>query len=394
MLLKRFPLMTRTLIAAGLISLGIALTGLASPCDTGPKAPPEADAALLDAMIGQMIMVGFAGSSERDSGVIAVRDQLAKGVIGGVVLYPENIGPPEQLRALTAFLRNAKSAPVPFIAVDQEGGLVQRLTRRNGHSYFPSARSVGRNPSYASADSAERLYAAMAEELAEAGFNLNFGPVVDLNLNPDNPVIGQRERSFGADPNIVTALARAFILAHREAGIVTVAKHFPGHGSSHVDSHKALADVSETWKEIELEPYRTLAKEGMLDAVMLGHLYHPRFSDGARLPASLSGRAVQALRASYIGFDGVVVSDDMEMGAVSGDYSFEERVIKAVNAGTDLIVFSNVLAHDPELGEKIHAIIADAVRDGRISRIRIEQAYGKIRLLKRRLAEHDLPGKW
>ncbi len=211
MLLKRFPLMTRILIAAGVLSLGMALTNPVIALDTEPKAPPEADAALLDAMIGQMIMVGFAGSSERDSGVMAVRDQLAKGVIGGVVLYPENIGPPEQLRALTAFLRNAKSAPVPFIAVDQEGGLVQRLTRRNGHSYFPSARSVGRNPSYASADSVERLYATMAAELAEAGFNLNFGPVVDLNLNPANPVIGQRERSFGADPNTVTALARAFI---------------------------------------------------------------------------------------------------------------------------------------------------------------------------------------
>jgi len=395
MLLRRFPLMTRTLIAAGLISLGIALTSLASACDTGPKAPPDADAALLDAMIGQMIMVGFAGSSERDSGVIAVRDQLAKGVIGGVVLYPENIGPPEQLRALTAFLRNAKSAPVPFIAVDQEGGLVQRLTRRNGHSYFPSARSVGRNPSYASADSAERLYAAMAEELAEAGFNLNFGPVVDLNLNPDNPVIGQRERSFGADPNIVTMLARAFILAHREAGIVTVAKHFPGHGSSHVDSHKALADVSQTWREIELEPYRALAKEGLLDGVMIGHLYHPRFSDAEKLPASLSGKAVRALRAKdWIGFDGVVVSDDMEMGAVSHDYSLEERAIKAINAGTDLLVFSNVSLREPELGPKLHAIIADAVRDGRISRSRIEKAYGKIKLLKRRLMEHDLPGKW
>ena len=283
--------------------------------------------------------------------MIAVRDQLAKGIIGGVVLYPENIGPPDELRALTAFLRNAKSSPVPFIAVDQEGGLVQRLTRRNGHSYFPSARSVGRNPSFASPESAVRLYATMAEELAEAGFNLNFGPVVDLNLNPDNPVIGGRERSFGADPNTVTMLARAFILAHRDANIVTVAKHFPGHGSSHVDSHKALADVSETWREIELEPYRTLAKEGLLDGVMIGHLYHPRFSDGARLPASLSGRAVQALRAKgYIGFHGVVVSDDMEMGAVRDDYSLEERVIKAVNAGTDLLVFSNVRCATPSSG--------------------------------------------
>jgi beta-N-acetylhexosaminidase len=234
----------------------------------------------------------------------------------------------------------------------------------------------------------------MAAELAQAGFNLNFGPVVDLNLNPWNPVIGQRDRSFGADPNTVTMLARAFITAHRNADIVTVAKHFPGHGSSHVDSHKTLADISDTWREIELEPYRNLAKEGLLDAVMIGHLYHPRFSDGARLPASLSGRAVEALRASYIGFEGVVVSDDMEMGAVSESYSFEERVIKAVNAGTDLLVFSNVFGRDPELGPKIHAVIADAVRDGRISHARVEEAYGRIKMLKRRLAEHDLSGKW
>ena len=391
MIVKRFKSMTRILITTCLFLLGLVLGAPASAFDIETKPPTDA---LLDAMIGQMIMVGFSGNSERDAGVALAREQLNKGTIGGVVLYPENIGPPKELRTLTAFLRNAKSSPIPFIAVDQEGGLVQRLTRRNGHSYFPSAFSVGRNPSFASPASAEKLYATMAAELAEAGFNLNFGPVVDLNLNPWNPVIGQRDRSFGTDPNTVTMLARAFITAHRAADIVTVAKHFPGHGSSHVDSHKALADVSETWKEIELEPYRNLAKEGMLDAVMIGHLYHPRFSDGAKLPASLSRRAVQALRASYIGFDGMVVSDDMEMGAVSDDYSFEERVIKAVNAGTDLLVFSNVSGRDPELGPKIHAVIADAVRDGRISRTRIEGAYGRIKLLKRRLAEHDLPGKW
>jgi beta-N-acetylhexosaminidase len=389
--------MTKTLMAAVLVLLGMALATRVFAFDSELKADTNAVAGAgdLDSMIGQMIMVGFAGANERDPGVMAVRDQLAKGVIGGVVLYPENIGSQTELRALTAFLGNAKSSPVPFIAVDQEGGLVQRLTHRDGYTYFPSARSVGRNPSFASPESAIRLYKTMADELAEAGFNLNFGPVVDLNLNPDNPVIGGRERSFGADPNAVTALARAFILAHREAGIVTVVKHFPGHGSSHTDSHKALADVSETWREVELEPYRQLAHDGLLDGVMIGHLYHPRFSDGARLPASLSGRAIHALRAEgYIGFQGVVFSDDMEMGAVRDDYSIEERVLKAVNAGTDLIVFSNVKSRDPELGVQIHAIIADAVRDGRISRLRIEQAYGRIMLLKRRLAQHDLPGKW
>jgi len=373
-----------------LLSLGMALTDLGAACGSEP--PPPTDKRL-DAMIGQMIMVGFLGGNERDPGVKAVRDQLANGTIGGVVLYPENIGRPTELRTLTAFLRNAKSSMVPFIAVDQEGGLVQRLTRRNGHHYFPSASSVGRNPSYASADNAERLYASMATELAHAGFNLNFGPVVDLNLNPNNPVIGQRDRSFSADPKTVTALARAFIVAHRAADIVTVAKHFPGHGSSHVDSHKGLPDISQSWREIELEPYQALAKEGLLDAVMIGHLYHPTFSDGAKLPASLSGRAVRALRQKgYIGFDGVVVSDDMEMGAVREAYSLEERVIKAVKGGTDLLVFSNVQSRDIELGPKIHRIIADAVRGGRISRTRIEKTYGKITLLKRRLMSHDLSG--
>jgi beta-N-acetylhexosaminidase len=381
--------MMRMLLAAGLASLGMALAGLSAACDSEPQQSSEVEARRLDAMIGQMIMVGFEGRSERESGVVATHDQLANGAIGGVVLYPDNIGSPEQLRALTTYLRDAKSWPIPFVAVDQEGGLVQRLT---GHGYFPSARSVGANPSFAAAQAAERLYQTMAEELAKAGFNLNFGPVVDLSLNPNNYVIVQRDRSFGADPNTVATLAGAFIRAHRAAGIATVAKHFPGHGSSFADSHKMLADVSATWQEIEIEPYRTLAKEGLLDGVMVGHLYHPRFSDGAKLPASLSGRAIAALRDT--GFKGVVVSDDMEMGAVRDDYSLEERAVKAVNAGTDLLVFSNITLRDPELGTKLHAIIANAVREGRISRSRIEKAYGKIMLLKRRIAEHDLPGKW
>src|SRR5262245_123101 len=381
----------RMLLAAGLACLGMALAGLSAECDSEPQQSSEAEASRLDAMIGQMIMVGFEGRSEREPGVMAAHDQLAKGAIGGVVLYPDNIGPPEKLRALVTYLRDAKPWPIPFIAVDQEGGLVQRLTRRTGHGYFPSARSVGDNLSFATPEAAERLYQTMADELAETGFNLNFGPVVDLSLNPGNYVIVQRDRSFGANPNTVATLAAAFIRAHRAAGIATVAKHIPGHGSSSADSHKALADISNTWREIEIEPYRTLAQEGLLDGVMLGHLYHPRFSDGAKLPTSLSGRAVAALRET--GFTGVVVSDDMEMGAVR-DYSLDERVVKAVNAGTDLLVFSNIKLRDPELGTKLHAIIADAVRDGRISRSRIEKAYGKIMLLKRRIAEHDLSGKW
>jgi len=363
----------------------LAAAGSDSSCETSR----------LDRMIGQMIMVGFPGDDDKDAGVIAARRQLADGVVGGVVLFPENIGKPDQLKALTAYLRNARSKPVPFIAVDQEGGKVQRLDRWNGHHHFPSAASVGRNPSYASPEAAERLYAKMAEELADAGFNMNLGPVVDLNLNPHNPVIGARDRSFSADPDVVTALATAFIEAHRQANVVTVAKHFPGHGSSTTDSHKTLADVSKTWRAIELEPYQRLAKAGLLDAVMIGHLYQPRFSDMEGLPASLSAKAVRALREkSWIDFDGVVISDDMEMGAVRDMFPPEELAVRAVNAGTDIVMFSNVKSNDPEIGVRIHAALLRAVCDGRISRARIEKAYGKIMLLKRRLEQKDLAGKW
>jgi beta-N-acetylhexosaminidase len=389
-------------IAAGALLVAALAFGLsarhsvaAEPDGLASLREMAADDDLLGRMIGQMIMVGFHGETERDPGVIAVRDQLAKGEIGGVVLYPENIRSPRQLRLLTAYLANANSRLVPFIAVDQEGGMVERLTRRKGFIRFPPARGVGSDPKLNTCDAALHLYERMARELASVGINVNFGPVLDLSVNAGNPVVVRRKRSFGKDPDSVAKLGGAFIEAHREANVVPVAKHFPGHGSSWTDSHKVLPDISRGWREVELEPYVDLSRDGMLDMVMIGHLYHPRFSDGDRLPASLSAKAVHALRAKgYIGFRGVVVSDDLEMGAVRFDYPLEERVVMAVNAGIDLLVFSNVKSRNPELGVKIHAIIADAVRDGRIKRMRIEEAYGRILRLKRRLMQHDLTGKW
>ncbi len=390
------PLLLRSpLVAMFTAAVALSVAATRPHAEPVPKDAAPCDTSHLSAMIGQMIMVGFPGNNEKDAGVIAARRQLADGVIGGVVLFPENVGPPNKLKALTAYLRDARSNPVPFIAVDEEGGKVQRLDGRNGYRHFPSAASVGRNPSYASPQAAERLYAKMAAQLAEVGFNMNLGPVVDLNLNPRNPVIGARDRSFSADPDVVTALATAFIEAHRQANIVTVAKHFPGHGSSTTDSHKTLADVSKTWRPIEIEPYQRLAKAGLLDGVMIGHLYQPRFSDMEGMPASLSAKAVRALRdKSWIDFDGVIISDDMEMGAVRDMFPPDELAVRAVNAGIDIVMFSNIKSHDPELGLKIHTGLLKAVCDGRISRIRIEKAYGKILLLKRRLEQKDLTGKW
>jgi len=333
-------------------------------------------------------------ADEHDQGVSGVRDQLAKGVIGGVVLYPENIVSGEQLRLLTAFLTHANSKLVPFIAVDQEGGMVQRLGPRSGYARYPSARGMAREAKAGTLDTARDRYQAMAKELATAGINVNFGPVVDLSVNPWNTVIARRKRSFGADAETVSTLARTFITAHREANVATVAKHFPGHGSSWSDSHKTLPDIASSWTEAELQPYAALSHDGLLDMVMVGHLYHPRFSDGEKLPASLSANAIHALRADgYIGFKGVVVSDDLEMGAVSERFSLEDRVTKAINAGLDLLVLSNVKSRDPDLGAKIHAIISDRVRDGSIPRARIEAAYRRIAALKQRLMAHELAGR-
>ena len=357
------------------------------------RATAEADVDL-DQMIGQTIMVGFSGRDEHDQGVSGVRDQLAKGVIGGVVLYPENIVSGEQLRLLTAFLTHANSKLVPFIAVDQEGGMVQRLGPRSGYARYPSARGMAREAKAGTLDTARDRYQAMAKELATAGINVNFGPVVDLSVNPWNTVIARRKRSFGADAETVSTLARTFITAHREANVATVAKHFPGHGSSWSDSHKTLPDIASSWTEAELQPYAALSHDGLLDMVMVGHLYHPRFSDGEKLPASLSANAIHALRADgYIGFKGVVVSDDLEMGAVSERFSLEDRVVKAISAGVDLLVLSNVKSRDPDLGAKIHAIISDGVRDGSIPRARIQAAYRRIAALKQRLMAHELAGR-
>jgi beta-N-acetylhexosaminidase len=379
--------------AAWTLALGASLSGAAEPDGLAALRDTALADDLLDRMIGQTIMVGFSGSDEHDQGVKAVRDELAKGLIGGVVLYPENIHSAGQLRLLTAYLSNANSELVPFIAVDQEGGRVQRLTKWAGYKHYPSAQTMGRDATL-TPEAARRIYGEMAKELAGAGINVNFGPVVDLSVNPWNTVIARRKRSYGADPGTVTSLARSFIAAHREANVVTVAKHFPGHGSSWSDSHKTLPDISRSWRESELQPYVTLSHDGLLDMVMVGHLYHPRFSDGGKLPSSLSANAIRALRADgYIGFHGVVVSDDMEMGAVRERYGLEDSVIRALNAGVDLLVFSNVKSRDTELGAKVHAIIAQAVRDGRIPRAKIEAAYGRIAALKHRLMAHDLAGR-
>jgi beta-N-acetylhexosaminidase len=363
----------KSLAFALLTVLAISLIGAELHRSRRPDGKPDP----LERMIGQMIVVGFRGVSPADPSVVAVREQLEKGIIGGVLLLSRNVQSSSQLRALTDDLSRSAGEVPPLIAVDQEGGAVQRLSPENGHRAFPSAAEVA---SAAGADPLA-LYRAMAEELKTNGINVNFAPTVDLDTNPMNPIIGRLGRSFGSEPARVIEYSGIFQRAHAEAKVLTAAKHFPGHGSSTTDSHVAFTDISRSWRASELEPFAKLA--GDVDMVMVGHLYHPRFSDGAGVPASLSKRAIDVLR-KEIGFGGVIVADDMEMAALDG-FSFEERIVRAVAAGADLLVFSHRAFPGDGPGPRIHAVISEAVRTGRIPRERIEEAHARIMRMRRRL---------
>jgi beta-N-acetylhexosaminidase len=351
---------------------------------TGTAQTVGAEKPSLDRMIGQMIVVGFIGTVSDDSGVVAVRKELKNGAIGGVMLLTRNVKSPQQVRELNDSIIQAAGSATPLISVDEEGGEVQRLTPRNGHRMFPSAEQVSKGAGGDQGGRAVLLYSKMAAELRADGFNVNFGPDVDLNRNPSNPIIGRLGRSFGTDPKVVTDFARWFILAHHQDNILTAAKHFPGHGSSRTDSHLTFTDISQTWDEVELKPFENLAKDNSVDMIMIGHLYHPMFSDGPGIPASLSKKAVSYLRTD-IGFKGVIVSDDMEMGALRNNFSFKDIIVRAVAAGTDILVFANRVAPQDDLGARVHAVILAAVQNGTIPEARIEEAFTRIVNMKSNL---------
>ncbi len=346
--------------------------------------------ATLDRMIGQMIMVGFVGVHAGDRGVGAVLAQLRKGQIGGVILMGRNIRSPRQLRRLTSLIAEAAKEggqPPPLIAVDQEGGYVQRLKKNNGYEKYLPARTIAEQCTPAQA---EQVYRRLACRIHEAGINMNFGPVVDLDIMGNkNPIIGRFARSFSADANTVVRYAKAFSAAHKTYGLLTVAKHFPGHGSSLTDTHKQFTDISQTWRMSELEPYEKLAKQPFADMVMTGHLYHPRFSDD-RAPASLSKKAIRDELRGKIGFQGVVITDDLQMRAVLDTYPLHKRIPMAVNAGNDIVLLSNTVRPYPALGAVVHSIIRRNVREACpdtgaqlcIERKTIAAAYARVRALK------------
>ena len=343
-----------------------------------------ASATGLRQMVGQMIMVGFQGNNVASAGFSAVRDDIAAGRAGGVMYLGFNVFSLGNVEKMNEELVAVANGPVPFIGLDQEGGRVERLTKEVGFNEIPSASRIAATQS---PHQAQDTYFAMASDLSDLGFNLNLGPVVDLNINPDNPIIGRYQRSYGIDVDIVTTYASSFIDAHRQAGILTAVKHFPGHGSSRADTHEGFVDISNYWQPEELLPYQNLLDTGRVDMVMIAHLFHERFSqaDGGQLPASLSKSWINGVLRTELGYDGVVISDDMEMGAITERFSMEQAIILAVEAGVDILLFSNTANYRAGLAKEIGDIlIAKAEADPAFLE-RIEQSYERIMRLKQSL---------
>jgi len=327
--------------------------------------------------IGQLLMAGFEGLMP-DANIGAL---LQNHFIGGVVFFSRNLDNPEQAFALTQELQRMAVAAtgIPlWIGTDQEGGMVVRV--RQGIAQLPAAMAMG-----AARDPVLLFEAAkgVAEELKALGINMNFAPVVDINVNPRNPIIDVR--SFGDDTELVSELGIAAMLGFQDGGILSVIKHFPGHGDTETDSHAELPVLRhslERLRSVELVPFRRSARIGA-EAVMTAHVGIPLLSGGEPVPATLSREILTGLLREDLGFDGLIVTDCMEMNAVTQGIGVGEAVVRAVLAGADLLLVSHT--YDSQL--EAVAALECAVADGRLTEDRIDDSVERILRLKERRIE-------
>lgn len=334
--------------------------------------------------IGQMLLVGFRGCTTRDGDPVA-RD-LSELNIGGVILFDEemaepalgvrNIQSPEQVQALIAQLRARAKTPL-WVAIDQEGGRVNRLKADYGFPQTISHEEMGAiNDPQTTFAHAQQI----ARTLAQLGINLNLAPVVDLDAAPNNPIIKAKKRSFSSDPEIVARHAMEFCRAHATQGVLTCAKHFPGHGSARADTHLGLVDVTAYWTEKELIPFQRLIDSDACQMIMSAHVFNAHLDP--QHPATLSRAVATGLLRTRLGFKGVLISDDLEMKAISSHYGLENTILYAIDAGVDLLCFGNNMKFDPDICPKTVDIIDSLVGEGKISEARIDESFQRIVKLK------------
>jgi len=337
----------------------------------------------LNPRLGELLLVGFHGTALQDN---ADLDRLlCETRVAGVILFARNIVDAAQTarltRDLTARARACTGRPL-LVAVDAEGGQVMRLGPAAGWTATLSHQDLGQAGDLAQTELEARRIGGM---LRDAGINWNLAPVIDVGYNPANPVIVGVGRSFGANPKLVAAQARAYIAGMHAAGILTAVKHFPGHGSSVDDSHAGFVDVTDTARpEVELVPYRLLLAEGVVDAVMTAHVFNRHLD--AWVPATLSRPTIDGVLRSELGWRGVVVSDDMRMGAIEQHYGAGDAAVRALRAGVDLILIADDrLPGDRSASAETLEAIRRALRRGRLPAGQVDEALARIAALRSRL---------
>jgi len=341
--------------------------------------------------VAELLLVGFRGTEVE--GNEEVRRIVCDVKVGGVILFerdvatgqPRNITSPAQIRKLTGDLQvlAQRCARRPlFIAADAEGGQVMRLSTRVGFLPSMSPRDLGELGDVTLTRLEARRVGAM---LREAGINWNLAPVVDVAVNPLNPAVVTLGRTFSSDPRQVIAHARAFVQGMHDERVLISLKHFPGHGSSLRDSHAGFTDVTDTAEpKVELEPYRTLIKEGLADSVMTAHVFNKGLDPWD--PATLSRYTINRILRSRFGYKGVVVSDDLLMGAIVRHYGLEEAAAKALAAGVDMLLISgNSPKAEQFAAERVVAAVNRALATGLLSRKRVSDALGHVEALRARL---------
>jgi beta-N-acetylhexosaminidase len=349
----------------------------------------------LEAKIGQMLMMGFEGKTLHSDSPIA--KAIAEDNIGGVILFDydmqskqfdRNIESPKQVRLLNQQLqalnilsnKTHHRDPLPlFIAVDYEGGQVIRLSEKYGFPSMPSAKTIGSM----SSEQVNKIARQMAQTLWSSGFNLDFAPVLDVDLNPSNLLIGKHERSFSSDPEQVALDGTIFSKQFLKRGLQCAYKHFPGHGSSMSDSHLGFVDVTDTWQKKELVPYvKLLGQKPHCGLVMTAHIVNRKL-DKSGLPATLSHKILTDFLRNKLHFDGVIMTDDMQMKAITTQYTEAEAITLAINAGADMLIFGNQMGNEEP--HTIIAMIKAQVDAGKISETRIDEAYQHIKTVKRKM---------
>ena len=352
-----------------------------SPSAPAPTASGEPQPSVphipLRERIARLLVVGFRGLNVDPEDWIA--SAIAVDGLGGVILFDKdrvkptrNVRSPSQITRLISDLRTLAPDRELIVAIDQEGGVVTRLSPAYGFPAVASEAAIGPKGEDAVTAWADGLVAT----LADVGVNLNLAPVVDLNINPRNPAIGALGRAFSADPTVVARDATLEVRAHRDRGVRTALKHFPGLGSATTNTDFGVADVTRTWSTKELTPYRSLLEQGLVDVIMAGNLVNRHIDPSA--PASLSRATVKDLLRGELGWDGVVITDDLQAGAITDAFGADDAITLAFEAGNDLLLFANQQVYDPDVVVNTVDLIEGLVLEGRIDEAHIDRSYARV----------------